>query len=67
VLTYLDLSWHGLCGQTIEPVYRGLKSIVEEDFDTVARLLSELEPIGKGPRQVRRASHVRPVPNLIYS
>jgi hypothetical protein len=53
VLTCLDLSWRGLCGQTIEPVYRGLKNVVEEDLDTVARLLSELDPLGE--EQVRRA------------
>lgn len=47
VLACLDLSWRGLCGQTIEPVYRGLKNVVEEDLDTVARLLSELEPLGE--------------------
>ena len=34
-------------------MYRGLKSVVEEDLDTVARLLSELEPIGEELEQVR--------------
>jgi len=37
-------------------VYRGLKNVVEEDLDTVARLLSELDPLGEELEQVRRAS-----------
>ncbi|KAG2149525.1 hypothetical protein BD769DRAFT_1343996 [Suillus cothurnatus] len=53
VLTCLDFSWRGLCGQTIEPVYRGLKNVVEEDLDTVARLLSELDPLGEELEQVQ--------------
>ncbi|KAJ8597570.1 hypothetical protein M405DRAFT_927975 [Rhizopogon salebrosus TDB-379] len=67
VLTYLDLSWHGLCGRTIEPVYRGLKSIVEEDFDTVARLLSELEPIDEGPRQANESLELPSQPQIPLS
>lgn len=51
VLTCLDLSWRGLCAQTIEPVYHGLKNVVEEDLDTVARLLSELDPLGEELQQ----------------
>lgn len=37
-------------------MYRGLKHVVEEDLDTVARLLSELDPFGQELEQVRRVS-----------
>ncbi|KAG1885984.1 hypothetical protein F4604DRAFT_1723939 [Suillus subluteus] len=59
VLTCLDLSWRGLCGQTIGPVYRSLKNVMEEDLDTVARLLSELDPLGEELEQI---SEVQPQP-----
>ncbi|KAG2350880.1 hypothetical protein BDR05DRAFT_50091 [Suillus weaverae] len=61
VLTCLDLSWRGLCGQTIEPVYRGLKNVVE-DLDTVARLLSELDPLGEELEQTTENLEVPPQP-----
>ncbi|KAF9245729.1 hypothetical protein BU15DRAFT_70801 [Melanogaster broomeanus] len=35
----------GLCGQSVGPVYRSLKSILEEDIEHVSRLLSELDPL----------------------
>lgn len=60
VLTCLDFSWRGLCGQTIEPVYRGLKNVVEEDLDTVARLLSELDPLGEELEQIDENFEVHP-------
>lgn len=62
VLTCLDLSWRGLCGQTIGPVYRGLKNVVEEDLDTVARLLSELDPLGEELERTNENSEVPPQP-----
>ncbi|OAX42669.1 hypothetical protein K503DRAFT_796964 [Rhizopogon vinicolor AM-OR11-026] len=67
VLTCLDLSWYGLCERTIEPMYRGLKSVVEEDLDTVARLLSELEPIGEELEQRNENLKVpsQPQPQLL--
>ncbi|KAG2367723.1 hypothetical protein BDR07DRAFT_228407 [Suillus spraguei] len=62
VLACLDLSWRGLCGQTIEPMYRGLKSVVEENLDTVARLLSELDPLGEELEQTNESLEVPPQP-----
>lgn len=67
VLTCLDFSWRGLCGQTIEPVYRGLKHVVEEDLDTVARLLSELDPFGQELEQTNENLEVAPQPQLSSS
>lgn len=64
VLTCLDLSWRGLCGQTIEPVYRGLKNVVEEDLDTVARLLSELDPLGEEQANEKLERPPQPQPSL---
>lgn len=64
VLTYLDLSWRGLCGQTIEPVYRGLKNVVEEDLDTVARLLSELDPLSEELEQTNKNLEILSQPRL---
>jgi hypothetical protein len=63
VLACLDLSWRGLCGQTIEPVYRGLKSVVEEDLDTVARLLSELDPLGEEQTNEKLEGPPQPQPS----
>lgn len=45
-----DLSWNGvkgLCGWSVGPVYRSLKSVVEEDIEHVSKLLSELAPLVK--------------------
>ncbi|KAG0707544.1 hypothetical protein DFH29DRAFT_896232 [Suillus ampliporus] len=64
VLTCLDLSWRRLCAQTIEPVYRGVKSVVEEDLDTVVRLLSEIDPLGEGLEQTNGNLQVPPQPQL---
>ncbi|KAG2138656.1 uncharacterized protein EDB93DRAFT_1164338 [Suillus bovinus] len=63
VLTCLDLSWRGLCGQTIEPVYRGLKHVVKEDLDTVARLLSELDPFDEELEQMNENLQVASQPS----
>ncbi|KAG1754804.1 uncharacterized protein EDB91DRAFT_1242042 [Suillus paluster] len=62
VLTCLDLSWRGLCGRTIEPVYRGLKSVVEEDLNTVVKLLSELDSVGEGLERTNENVQVPPQP-----
>ncbi|KAH7922851.1 hypothetical protein BV22DRAFT_1037037 [Leucogyrophana mollusca] len=59
-----DLSWRrvaGLCGRTISPVYKGLQSMVQDDFNHVARLLYELEPLPEDeeaalPTDARRPS-----------
>ncbi|KAG0707541.1 hypothetical protein DFH29DRAFT_994973 [Suillus ampliporus] len=64
VLTCLDFSWRGLCGQTIEPVYRGLKSVVEEDLDTVVRLLSDLDPLGEELEPMNENIEIPPQPQL---
>ncbi|KAG1754803.1 uncharacterized protein EDB91DRAFT_1095650 [Suillus paluster] len=62
MLTCLDLSWRGLCGQAIEPVYRGLKRVVEDDLDTVIRLLSGLDPLGERLEQTVENLQVPPQP-----
>ncbi|KIJ66355.1 hypothetical protein HYDPIDRAFT_109362 [Hydnomerulius pinastri MD-312] len=49
-----DLSWSrvkGLCGQGVGPVYRSLKSVVEEDIEHVSKLLSELDPPSEEEKQ----------------
>ncbi|KAI6047984.1 hypothetical protein EDC04DRAFT_2620839 [Pisolithus marmoratus] len=50
LLSSSDLSWSriaGLCRHSILPVYKSLRTTVEEDIEHVSRLLSELEPISE--------------------
>ncbi|KIL01006.1 hypothetical protein PAXRUDRAFT_128522 [Paxillus rubicundulus Ve08.2h10] len=63
-----DLSWNGvkgLCGRSVAPVYRGLKSVVEEDIEHVSRLLSELAPPveeTEGKAEAATIEAVSPIP-----
>jgi len=42
-----DLAWQNIaamCGRTITPVYKGLQTLLSDDVEHIAHLLSELEP-----------------------